>query len=204
MIKLEKAEFVKSARLPEEYPAGGLPEFAFFGRSNCGKSSLINMLVNRKGLVKAGSTPGMTRLVNFFAVNDSFLLVDLPGYGFARRSSEEKADFDKMLSAYVTGRAELRAIFFLMDCRRPPDKPEKDSIEYFLSLGRDVIPVATKADKLNARERSEAQKQLSSFIMALAESRQGGSGSLPASAIFASSLKKTGRAELLREIEARI
>ena len=204
MIKVEKAEFVKSARLPEEYPAGGLPEFAFFGRSNCGKSSLINMLVNRKGLVKAGSTPGMTRLVNFFAVNGSFLLVDLPGYGFARRSSAEKAEFDKMLSDYVATRAELRAIFFLMDCRRPPDKPEKDSMECFLSLGRDVVPVATKADKLNSSERAAAKRQLSSFIMGIAEGPHGGGGVLAERAIFASSPKKEGREELLKEIEARL
>ena len=204
MIKIEKAEFVKSARLPDEYPAAGLPEFAFFGRSNCGKSSLINMLANRKGLVKAGSTPGMTRLVNFFAVNGSFLLADLPGYGFARRSAAEKADFDKMLSAYVTTRGELRAIFLLMDSRRPPDKPEKDSIEYFLSLGRDVVLVATKADKLNASERAASKSKLSSFIAGLAQAGQGGGGSLPKKAIFASSLKKTGREELLKEIEARL
>ena len=204
MIKVEKAEFVKSARVPEEYPAGGLREFAFFGRSNCGKSSLINMLVNRKGLVKAGGTPGMTRLVNFFAVNGSFLFVDLPGYGFARRSAAEKAEFDKMLGDYVATRGELAAIFFLMDSRRPPDSPEKDSIEYFLSLGRDVVLVATKADKLNSRERDAAKKQLSSFIMGIAEGAKESAGTLAKNAIFASSPKKTGREELLKEIEARL
>ena len=204
MIKVEKAEFVKSARLPGEYPAGCLPEFAFFGRSNCGKSSLINMVTGRKGLVKAGSTPGMTRLVNFFDVNGTFILADLPGYGFARRSAAEKADFDKMLSLYVKSRSTLRAIFFLMDSRRPPDKPEKDSIEYFLSLGRDVALVATKADKLNTSERAKAEKQLSSFIRSIAEAAAGKGDAAPGKAIFASALKKTGRAEILAEIEARL
>ena len=213
MIKIERAEFIKSAKLPSEYPAGALPEFAFFGRSNCGKSSLINMLVNRKGLVKAGATPGMTRLVNFFAANGSFILADLPGYGFARRSAAEKKDFDKMLEAYVSSRSTLKAIFFLMDSRRPPDKPEEDSIGYFLSLGRDVVPVATKADKLNSAEKAASLKRFSSFFESLdVRSR---SASLPlagsldaggtlAGAIFASALKKTGREELLKEIEARL
>ncbi len=197
MIQIVKAEFIKSAKAPEEYPAGSLPEFAFFGRSNCGKSSLINMLVNRKSLVKTGATPGMTRLVNFFAVNGTFILADLPGYGFARRSAAEKKEFDRMLSDYVETRTTLRAIFFLMDSRRPPDSPEKDSIEYFLSLGRDVVPVATKADKLNTAERAKAQKRFSSLFA-------GGQDGKPARVIFTSALKKTGREELLKEIEARL
>ncbi len=193
MLKITKAEFIKSASSPVEYPKGALPEFAFFGRSNCGKSSLINMIVGRKALVKTSSMPGMTRLVNFFAVNDSFILADLPGYGFARRSASERAGFDKMLASYVKTRNTLKVIFFLMDCRRPPDAPEKDSVAYFLSSGRSVSLIATKADKLNMAERSKAARLFESSF-----------GEQAGKVIFTSATKKTGREELLKEIEERL
>lgn len=193
MITIVKAEFVKSAVSPEGYPKENLPEFAFFGRSNAGKSSLINMITGRKSLVKSGSTPGMTRLINFFRVNDGIMLTDLPGYGFARRSASETAAFDKMLADYASLRTQLRALFFLMDARRPPASVEKESVEYFCGLGVDVVPVATKADKLNTSERCAAKKNLAAFFK------------LPQdNIIFSSVLKKSGRTELLQAIEARL
>lgn len=193
MIEIIKAEFIKSAALPRDYPGGNLPEFAFFGRSNAGKSSLINMITGRKSLVKTGSTPGMTRLINFFRINDSFVLTDLPGYGFARRSAAETAAFDRMLADYSSSRSQLRAFFFLMDSRRPPAQIEKDSVEYFSNLGIDVILVSTKSDKLNNSMRSSSKKNLSAFF-----------DLAPEKIIFSSALKKTGRMELLKEIEIRL
>ncbi len=193
VIDIVKAEFIKSAAVPADYPSGGLPEFAFFGRSNAGKSSLINMITGRKSLVKTGSTPGMTRLVNFFRINDAFVLTDLPGYGFARRSAAETAAFDKMLADYASFRPQLRAVFFLMDSRRPPAQVEKDSVEYFSARGIDVVLVATKSDKLNNSMRASAKNSLSGFF-----------GLLTGKIIFSSALKKTGRAELLAEIESRL
>lgn len=193
VMEIRKAEFLKSAANPSGWPAGNLPEFAFFGRSNAGKSSLINMLVCRKSLVKTGARPGMTRLLNFFRINDAFLLADLPGYGFARRSAAETAAFDRMLADYAGTRAQLRAVFFLMDCRRPPAAPERDSVAYFTELGRDVVLVATKADKLNASARAAASRTFSAFF-----------GVPPERVIFSSARTKTGRDALLREIEIRL
>jgi GTP-binding protein len=152
MIRVISANFIKGATKPEDYPKGGKPEFAFFGRSNAGKSSLINMLVNRKSLVKTGSRPGMTRVINFFSVNDQFTLADLPGYGYAQRSGEENDAFDAMLADYASARGDLRTIFFLIDMRRIPDKVEIETIEYFEGLNIEVVIVGTKADKLSGNE----------------------------------------------------
>ena len=193
MIKIAKAEFIKGATKPAQWPKTDLPEFALFGRSNAGKSSLINMLVNRKSLVKTGSRPGMTRMVNFFNVNDAFTLADLPGYGYAQRSASENAAFDKMIADYVTTRTELKTIFFLIDLRREPGEVEKESIEYFERLNVEVIVVGTKADKIGKNDVVKARRSWASYFGADAES-----------IIVTSAEKNTGRDEFLRAVSARL
>lgn len=193
MIRIVGAEFIKGATKPVDYPKTGKSEFAFFGRSNAGKSSLINMLVNRKSLVKTGSRPGMTRVINFFMVNDIFCLADLPGYGYAQRSGDENDAFDSMLSDYASMRNELRTIFFLMDMRRIPDKVERDTIEYFERLNIEVVIVGTKADKLSGNEvRSVVQNWSELF------------NRTPDLIPVTSASKNTGRETLLKMIGERI
>ncbi len=193
MIRIISAEFIKGAVKPEDYARTGKPEFAFFGRSNAGKSSLINMLVNRKSLVKTGSRPGMTRVINFFMVNNAFCLADLPGYGYAQRSGEENDTFDTMLADYASSRNELRTIFFLIDMRRIPDKVERDTIEYFENLNIEVVIVGTKADKLSANEIRATVQEWSSLFNRAADL-------IPVT----SATKNTGRDTLLKMINARL
>jgi GTP-binding protein len=163
--RITSATFIRGATKSDQYPqTSGRPEFAFFGRSNAGKSSLINMLVNRKSLVKTGSRPGMTRVINFFHINENFFLADLPGYGYAQRSGDENDAFDVMLTEYCRERHELRAIFFLMDLRRVPGNVEQETIEYFERLNIEVIIVGTKADKLNANEIRKTVQEWSVFF----------------------------------------
>ncbi|HZK20191.1 MAG TPA: ribosome biogenesis GTP-binding protein YihA/YsxC [Treponemataceae bacterium] len=192
-MQIQKADFIKSAATQSHYPQTNKPEFAFFGRSNAGKSSLINMLVNRKNLVKTGSRPGMTRLINFFLINDSFVLTDLPGYGYAQRSKEENKAFDYMLYEYATQRPELKTIFFLMDLRRPPTNVEKDTILYFENFDIEVIVVATKADKLSNNKTSPAIHSMASYLQRIPELIY------PTSAV-----SKKGRADILKLIETRL
>lgn len=193
MIRIVSAEFVKSAADSSGYPKTGFPEFAFFGRSNAGKSSLINMVVNRKSLVKTGSRPGMTRLVNFFLVNGAFTLADLPGYGFAQRSAAENDAFNRMLADYAQNRKELRTLFFLMDMRREPGQVEKESIEYFERLDIEVIIVGTKADKLGKNELVNTRRQWAALF-----------NRSPELIPVTSASKNTGRDELLRLIGERL
>ena len=193
MIRIIKADFIKGATAPDSYPQTGLPEFAFFGRSNAGKSSLINMIVNRKSLVKTGSRPGMTRIINFFRVNDDFILADLPGYGYAQRSSDENQAFDRMLGEYAKTRKELRSIFFLMDLRREPGQVEKETIEYFERLDIEVLIVATKADKLG---RNEIAKTVTAWAALFNRA--------PELITVTSAEKNTGRDVILKLIDARL
>ncbi|MDY6903088.1 MAG: ribosome biogenesis GTP-binding protein YihA/YsxC [Thermodesulfobacteriota bacterium] len=154
---VKSAEFIKSATKPDQYPNTGLPEIAFAGRSNVGKSSLINCVVNRKNLVKTSSTPGKTRLINFFNVNEELVFVDLPGYGYAKVSKQEKKKWGPMIETYLANRQTLTGVMLLMDLRRQPRDDE------FLMAGwlsHYEIPgtiVLTKADKLKKQAR---QKQL--------------------------------------------
>jgi len=193
VIRIVSAEFIKGATKSDSYPKTGKAEFAFFGRSNAGKSSLINALVNRKSLVKTGSRPGMTRVINFFLVNGEFTLADLPGYGYAQRSAAENEAFDRMLAEYASNRSELRTLFFLMDMRREPGQVELDSIEYFERLNIEVIVVGTKADKLSKNEIANARRKWAAYL-----NRD------PALICVTSSSKNTGRDELLKLIGERL
>ena len=145
---IKSAEFITSATRPAQYPDGGLPEIAFAGRSNVGKSSLINCLVNRRSLVKTSSTPGKTRLINFFNINDRLIFVDLPGYGYAKVSHQEQRAWGPMVEAYLTKRTTLKGAVLLLDLRRLPREDEFTLIDLFARHAIPYIIVLTKADKL--------------------------------------------------------
>jgi GTP-binding protein len=129
-------------------PEPSLPEVAFAGRSNVGKSSLINRLVNRKKLARVSNTPGRTREINFFRVNDDFILVDLPGYGYARISKEARAAWKPLIEQYLSGSPQLRGIVHLLDARHDPTRDDLQMLEFLADLAVPTILVATKVDKL--------------------------------------------------------
>ncbi len=149
---IKKADFIITAVEPAQYPQNGLPEIALAGRSNVGKSSLINALVNRKSLARVGNTPGKTRVINFYNVNDELMLVDLPGYGYAKVSKEEKKSWGKLAETYLTTRRTIRVILLLVDIRHDPTEDDLLMLDYVLGSGRSVVVVATKADKLTRSE----------------------------------------------------
>ena len=146
---IKSAEFIKSAVKPADYPPVDLPEIAFSGRSNVGKSSLINTLVNRKRLVKTSSTPGRTQLINFFDINETFSLVDLPGYGYAKVPARIQKEWGPMIETYLSTRKTLKGVVLIMDIRRTPRQEEMDFIGWLDSFMIPAILVVTKADKLS-------------------------------------------------------
>jgi GTP-binding protein len=152
---IKSAEFITSAVKPAQYPDQGLPEIAFAGRSNVGKSSLINCLVNRRNLVKTSATPGKTRLINFFNINGRLIFVDLPGYGYAKVSRAEQKTWGPMVETYLTGRTALKGAALLVDLRRQPREDEFLLLELFSRHAIPFIIILTKADKLKkiAREK---------------------------------------------------
>ena len=198
-MKVIRSEFVTSATAPEHYPEVDLPEIAIAGRSNVGKSSAINTLVNRKGLAVTSNTPGRTRLVNFFEVELQFSqtkrevirLVDLPGYGFASASKTEKASWRGRVDAYVKGRVSLRGVIHLLDIRHEPSDLDLDLTDWLKSLGRDEIPVFTKADKLSRNERLTRTRRLEKAL-----------GLPTGSGVAFSALDGTGKDELWKKVLA--
>ena len=162
---VKSAEFITSAVKPAQYPDARLPEVAFAGRSNVGKSSLINTLVNRKRLVKTSSTPGRTQLINFFAVNDDLFLVDLPGYGYAKVPAAVRRKWGPMIETYLKGRPTLAAVVLIMDIRRVPGVEEQNFIDWLKLYQRPPVLVLTKADKLS---KTKQKKQLQAIGAALA------------------------------------
>ncbi|OPZ73544.1 MAG: putative GTP-binding protein EngB [Firmicutes bacterium ADurb.Bin456] len=148
-MKISRSEFVTSAVRKSDYPAGELPEVALAGRSNVGKSSLLNKLAVRKGLARTSKTPGRTRLINFFLINGVFLLVDLPGYGYAKVSAGERESWRKMVEGYLTTRANLKGVVLLVDSRHPPTSQDVQMYAWLKHQGIPVAVVVTKADKLS-------------------------------------------------------
>ena len=149
---IKSVEFLTSAVRKDQYPPEGVPEIAFAGRSNVGKSSLINLLMNRKKLAKVSQNPGKTRTINFFTVNGSFRIVDLPGYGFARVSKAEAEKWGPMMEAYLSSRPDLLKVVQLVDVRHAPSAQDKQMYEYLQYYGLDGLVVATKADKVGKNE----------------------------------------------------
>ena len=147
-MKVNKAEFTISAVSPAQYPDGDLPEIALSGRSNVGKSSFINTLLNRKNLARTSGKPGKTQLLNFFNIDDKLRFVDVPGYGYAKVSKTERAKWGKMIEEYLTSRENLRAVVSLVDFRHEPSADDVQMYEFLKYYEIPVIVVATKADKI--------------------------------------------------------
>ncbi|GAW68562.1 GTP-binding protein YsxC [Geoanaerobacter pelophilus] len=158
---VKQTEFIKSATKPSHYPEGSLPEIAFAGRSNVGKSSLVNVLVNRKNLVRTSSTPGRTQLINFFQVNDDFMLVDLPGYGYAKVPLAVKKEWRPMMETYLSKRRNLRGVVLILDIRRTPTEEDLQMLTWLRAFSVPPIIVITKCDKVSKNERARQ----SSIIM---------------------------------------
>jgi len=192
-MKVNYANFVISSSDESKCPAPDKPEYAFIGRSNVGKSSLINMLTGRRKLAKISSTPGKTMLINHFIINEQWYLVDLPGYGFAKRSKKERLKWEKMIRKYILNRSNMLTLFLLIDIRITPQQIDLDFIEW---LGVSSIPftiVFTKADKLKIMQ---VENNLINYRKKLAESWE----ELPP-LIVSSATTKLGRDELLNYIE---
>jgi len=150
---IKSAEFITSATKPDQYPPVKYPEMAFAGRSNVGKSSLINTLVNRKRLVKTSSTPGRTQLINFFDINSLITFVDLPGYGYAKVPTAVRKKWGPMIETYLSGRRSLKGVVVIMDIRRIPRQEEHDLIDWLKYFSIAGILVLTKTDKLSKPKR---------------------------------------------------
>lgn len=159
-MKITSAEFLMSSPGIEKCPQPDKPEYAFIGRSNVGKSSLINMICNYSGLAKISARPGKTQLINHFLINKSWFLVDLPGYGFAKVAKTLRTKFDQMISGYITKRENLMCIFVLVDARLEPQQLDRDFMEKLAENGIAFAIVFTKCDKLSA---TEVQKNIARY-----------------------------------------
>lgn len=163
-MKISSADFIKSAFERSHWVDDGLPHIAFLGRSNVGKSSLINSLLLRKGLARTSNTPGRTQSINFFLINESFHFADLPGYGYARVSKTMRADWGAMAEEYLSASDELALCVQLVDSRHDPSELDLQLNEWLVFHGKPHIVVATKSDKLNQKERSKAVKAMNAAM----------------------------------------
>jgi len=163
-MKILNAEFVASATGPKQFPADGKPQIAFAGRSNVGKSSIINALLHRKNLVKTSQTPGKTQLINFFIVNGIFYFVDLPGYGYAHVPRAVTDAWAPMIEGYLKNTPALRSVVVLLDIRRTPDERDVRLIAWLKQYDIPVIVALTKADKLNRQEALRARLVICDYL----------------------------------------
>ena len=190
---IKTAEFRCSSSRSSQCPADGLPEFGFIGRSNVGKSSLINMLTDRKALAKVSGTPGKTRLINHFTINGGWYLVDLPGYGYARVSKTERAGFSQLITDYLSNNGQLRYLFILVDSRL---EPQKIDVEFLRMIEASGIPhglAFTKTDKLTDNKVESSVARYRKFLK--------GAGMRVPDIFITSSEKRRGRDEILSFIE---
>lgn len=191
MIKIKKAELEAVAVKPSQYPPVGMAEVAFAGRSNVGKSSLLNLLTGRKSLARVSGSPGKTRTINFYKVNDSFRIVDLPGYGYAKVSKSVSENWGEMMESYLQNREGLKKVIQLVDIRHAPSAQDVQMYEYLKHYGLDGIVVATKADKVSRNELQKCIKVIRNTLELSPEDK----------VIPISSLKRSGHDVLLGEIE---
>ncbi len=161
---IKSANFVKSAVKPEHYPETELPEIAFAGRSNVGKSSLINKLLNRKKLVRTSRTPGCTQTINFFEINRQLMFVDLPGYGYAKVSKEVRKRWRPMVETYLTTRKNLRVVVVILDIRHPPSPDDLSLISWLSSHSVPFLVVLTKADKLKKHKQKQQRIRIAAGL----------------------------------------
>ncbi|HXU38108.1 MAG TPA: ribosome biogenesis GTP-binding protein YihA/YsxC [Blastocatellia bacterium] len=190
-MRVTSATFVKSATSPEHYPRDGRPEIAFMGRSNVGKSSLINSLLGVKGLARTSSTPGRTQLINFFLINDAFYFVDLPGYGYARVPRDVKKHWGPMVEKYLATRPGLVLSILITDSRHEPTELDLLMKKWLETRGKPFIIVATKADKLSSNQLRASLVRASAIV---------GSNEL----VAYSAVTGSGAARLWKEITRRI
>ena len=191
-MKIKSALFETSAPNLPGCPRLAQPEFAFIGRSNVGKSSLINLLAEQRNLARVSDLPGKTQLINFFTINKNWRLVDLPGYGYAHVAKTKRADFNEAVANYIEGRENLRCVFVLIDSRLPPQQLDVDFIGWMSGTKVPFVLVFTKIDKLSL---SQAQNSIAAFR------QQVFAGLDPAPPVIASSSKtKIGRSEILQHI----
>jgi len=190
-MKINKSELEAVAVKPAQYPPEDLPEIAFAGRSNVGKSSLLNLITGRKSLARVSGSPGKTRTINFYRCNDEFRIVDLPGYGFAKVSRSESEKWGAMIEGYLENRKTLLKVVQLVDIRHKPSAQDIQMYEYLKYYGLDGIVAATKADKVGNNQKASCLKVI----------RQSLGMDKSDIIIPVSSLKRTGDAELLGAIE---
>ena len=191
-LPIPEAKFIKSAKTASQYPVSNLPEVAFYGRSNTGKSSLINALVNRKGLVKTGSKPGMTQLINFFSYGE-LNLVDLPGYGYAAAPGAVRSQFPVMMREYFERRTNLKLVCLLLDIRRDPSDLDIDVANVLSELSIPTALVLTKSDKESGNGRTNRRKAIAAAL-----------GLESADLFLTSAEKGTGLPELWTMIRAQV
>jgi GTP-binding protein len=182
--------FIKSASRPDQYPPAGPPEVAFAGRSNVGKSSLINVLVNRRNLARTGSTPGRTQAINFFSANNFLNLVDLPGYGFAKVPPRVRAAWKPMIENYLSHRGSLRAVVAILDIRREPSQGDLDLLGWLKAYEIQSIIVLTKVDKLARSKRMSRAGKLGRTLAGLSTGKP----------ILFSALTREGRNDVWKRI----
>lgn len=192
-MKITSAEFIKSAVDLDSCPDLEFGEIAFIGRSNVGKSSLINLLAQRNGLAKVSSTPGATKLINFFLINNGWSLVDLPGYGYAKRSASEQKAFDEVVSEYLVTRETLACVFILIDSKIPPQSIDLDFVEWIVQSQVPFALIFTKTDRVKP---GRLKTNIANFREALAERCDG-----TPTILTCSTKNKNGRVEILNVIE---
>ena len=189
-MEIKQSEFVTSAVNPEQYPVEGFAEFAFVGRSNVGKSSLINALTNRNKLAKVSNTPGRTRLVNFFLINNAYYFVDLPGYGFAKVSKLQKLNWGVVVDTYLNKSRGLKKVVLLLDSRHKPTADDITMYDWIKHYGYSAVVVGTKCDKLSNNDFFKSEKLIRDTLKLNKEDKIN----------YFSAVSKKGKAELLDTI----
>jgi GTP-binding protein len=195
-MNYQNAKFIKSATVIDQYPDDEGAEVAFAGRSNAGKSSALNTLTRQRSLARVSKTPGRTQLINFFSLGEaeSYRLVDLPGYGFAKVSANVKKDWQKMIETYLSSRESLKGIILLVDIRHELKEFDKVMIQYAVDIQKPIRVLLTKADKLSKNQQANSLRQTNNFLSSLSNPDM-------CSAQTFSALKNTGTSELIIKID---
>ena len=193
-MKIVRSELEQVAVRPSQYPPADLPEIAFVGRSNVGKSSLLNYLTGRKNLARVSGSPGKTRTINFYRINDSFRIVDLPGYGYAKVSRNVTRDWDEMMAGFFENRKNLKRVIQLVDIRHEPTAQDREMYDFLRGYGLSGIVCCTKADKVSGNQRQKSISVIKKKLELTADDR----------IVAVSALKKQGSDDLLALIEAEI